>query len=220
MNQIVLLALILFVSVGCSNSIYNVPKTEEISISSDHKIISSQSIISTGIQKLLEKELDHQQLTSILNRETWVFALQSTLRWPNKLDIKVKEHQPLANWQHKGYLTHSGLIITPQETNLDLVLITLDGPEDKKFSLLKISREIQSQLNRYGSVLSQLNVSSEGYLTATTTLGTSLVFNEKGFRDQLERLEDLISFELFSGKLNNIKKMDFRYNNGVSVLFL
>ena len=220
MNQIVLLALILFVSVGCSNSIYNVPKTEEISISSDHKIISSQSIISTGIQKLLEKELDHQQLTSILNRETWVFALQSTLRWPNKLDIKVKEHQPLANWKHKGYLTHSGLIITPQETNLDLVLITLEGPEDKKFSLLKISRKIQSQLNRYGSVLSQLNLSSEGYLTATTTQGRSLIFNEKSFRDQLERLEDFISFELFSGKLNNIKKMDFRYNNGVSVLFL
>ena len=95
----------------------------------------------------------------------------------------------------------------------------LKGRESDKFILLDISRQIQNQLNRYNKKVEEVNVSSGGYLKVTTEKGTELTFTTKNFREQLERLEDFISFELFSGKLNSIRYMDFRYNDGVSILF-
>ena len=77
---------------------------------------------------------------------------------------------------------------------------------------------IRDRLNRYGENLAEVKINSEGTIKATSVRSVSLVFNEKNFRDQLERLEDFISFELISGRLNHIKNMDFRYKNGISVL--
>ena len=64
-----------------------------------------------------------------------------------------------------------------------------------------------------------MDLSPLGYIKATTTKGVILVFNVKDFRDQLERLENFISFELISGRLDEIKNLDLRYKNGISVFY-
>ena len=125
----------------------------------------------------------------------------------------------MAKWGNDRYLTHSGLLINPSFNNTSLNLLILRGPESKRLELLDISREIQAQLNRYEETIKEVNLGSDGYLKVITNKGTELTFSKENFREQLERLEDFISFELFSGKLNNIRNMDFRYNNGISVLF-
>ena len=220
MKTFLLMVLTFILCLGCSSAINNdTLKNSELFISSDHKIITNEKIVRLVVDKLLKNELDSKELTSNLDKNTWVYAVQSTLRWPNKIDIKLKEHQPLAKWKDQGYLTHSGLIITPKETSIELDLVTLVGLEQKKFKLLELSRKIQSQLNRLGTTLVKVTLNQEGYLIATTIKGINLVFSLKDFRDQLERLENFISFELVSGKLNNIKNMDFRYKNGISVSF-
>ena len=220
MRYILLASLIFSLFVGCShsNEVRSV-KVKDIDIFSDHKIISSKKLITTEIEDLLKNELNKKELSPSFYRDTWVYAIKSTLRWPNTLKVKLKEHQPLASWEDTRYLTQSGLIISPSEKNLELLLVNLSGPEDKKFKLLSYSRKIQSQLSRYGQILTEVKINSEGYIKATSITGVSFVFSEKDFRDQLERLEDFISFELISGRLNHIKNMDLRYKNGISVLF-
>ena len=111
------------------------------------------------------------------------------------------------------------MLINPSFNNTSLNLLILRGPESERLELLDISRQIQAQLNRYDEIVEEINLSSDGYLRVITQSGTKLTFSKKSFREQLERLEDFISFELFSGKLNNIRNMDFRYNNGISILF-
>ena len=217
-NLIILSFLTLFVGCSSSNNI-NKLQTAEIEISTDHVMMSQKNTVIARVKSLLVDELQKKELASFLYKDTWVYSIQSTLRWPNKLEVKLREHQPLARWRNEGYLTHSGLIINPSENNLDLVLVTLTGPENKKFQLLELSRSIQSQLNRYGENLLEVDLSTLGYIKATTTKGVILVFNVKNFRDQLERLEDLISFELISGRLDDIKNLDLRYKNGISVLY-
>ena len=220
MRYILLASLIFSLFVGCShsNEVRSV-KVKDIDIFSDHKIISSKKLITTEIEDLLKNELNKKELSPSFYRDTWVYAIKSTLIWPNTLEVKLKEYQPLASWEDTRYLTQSGLIISPSEKNLELLLVNLSGPEDKKFKLLSYSRKIQSQLSRYGQILTEVKINSEGYIKATSITGVSFVFSEKDFRDQLERLEDFISFELISGRLNYIKSMDLRYKNGISVLF-
>ena len=211
----------LFLSLGCSNYMEEKKSTDiNIVISSEHKILSNPELIREKFQNLLNGEnLDFNLLTDDLYKNTWIYAFQSKKRWPNRYDIKVKEHQPVAKWGEKNYLTHSGILINPSINDSYVHLVVLKGKESEKFLLLDISRQIQNQLNRYNETIKEVNLSSGGVLLISTEKGTELVFNKKDFREQLERLEDFISFELFSGKLNNIRNMDFRYKKGIAVLF-
>ncbi len=211
----------LFLSLGCSNYMEEKKSTDiNIVISSEHKILSNPELIREKFQNLLNGEnLDFNLLTDDLYKNTWIYAFQSKKRWPNRYDIKVKEHQPVAKWGEKNYLTHSGILINPSINDSYVHLVVLKGKESEKFLLLDISRQIQNQLNRYNETIKEVNLSSGGVLLISTEKGTELVFTKKDFREQLERLEDFISFELFSGKLNNIRNIDFRYKNGISVLF-
>ena len=97
-------------------------------------------------------------------------------------------------------------------------LILLNGPEKEALSLFKYSRNLQEQLNRFGESLSEINF-EQSYLEAKTLSGIRITFDEENFREQLKRLESFISFELLSGKLHNIKSIDMRYRNGISVFF-
>ena len=211
----------LFLSLGCSNYMEEKKSTDiNIVISSEHKILSNPELIREKFQNLLNGEnLDFNLLTDDLYKNTWIYAFQSKKRWPNRYDIKVKEHQPVAKWGEKNYLTHSGILINPSINDSYVHLVVLKGKESEKFLLLDISRQIQNQLNRYNETIKEVNLSSAGVLLISTEKGAELVFTKGDFREQLERLEDFISFELFSGKLNNIRNMDFRYKNGISVLF-
>jgi len=211
----------LFLSLGCSNQIEEKNLSDiNISISSEHRILSNPELIREKFLDLLSDEkLDFSLLTNELYKNTWVYAFQSKKRWPNRYDINIREHQPIAKWGEENYLTHSGMLINPTSSNSSVHLVVLKGKESEKFLLLDISRQIQNQLNRYNDTIKEVNLSSAGVLLISTEKGAELVFTKGDFREQLERLEDFISFELFSGKLNNIRNIDFRYKNGISVLF-
>ena len=219
MKLVFIIFLVLFL--GCSNQMEEKNSSDiNISISSEHRILSNPEIIKENFLKLLnDEELDFSLLTNELYKNTWVYAFQSKKRWPNRYDINIREHQPIAKWGEKNYLTHSGMLINPTSNNSSVHLVVLKGKESEKFLLLDISRQIQNQLNRYNDTIKEVNLSSAGVLLISTEKGAELVFTKRDFREQLERLEDFISFELFSGKLNNIRNMDFRYKNGISVLF-
>ena len=219
MKLVFIIFLVLFL--GCSNQMEEKNLSDiNISITSEHKILSNPELIREKFLNLLtDEELDFSLLTNELYKNTWVYAFQSKKRWPNSYDINIREHQPIAKWGEKNYLTHSGMLINPTSNNSSVHLVVLKGKESEKFLLLDISRQIQNQLNRYNDTIKEVNLSSAGVLLISTEKGAELVFTKRDFREQLERLEDFISFELFSGKLNNIRNMDFRYKNGISVLF-
>ncbi len=220
MKNLLLFLLFLF-TFGCSNSNNQQDLKElNISISSDHKMLSSKDLVKEIFISFSNgSNYDLSQISKKLYRTTWVYAFQTKKSWPNEYNIRIKEHQPIAKWGDKEFLTHSGILVKPQVKGSNLVLLKIIGNESDKFLLLDISRHIQSQLNRFNETVKEINLSSGGNLRVLTESGSELIFTKRDFREQLERLEDFISFELFSGKLNHIKYMDFRYKNGISVFY-
>jgi cell division septal protein FtsQ len=57
-------------------------------------------------------------------------------------------------------------------------------------------------------------------LKTITDSGVVIIFSRKSFQFQLERLEDFISFELNSGKLEDIRNIDLRYKNAIAVKYI
>ena len=86
------LIIFLFLSLGCSNQMEEKNLSDiNISISSEHKILSNPELIREKFLNLLsDEELDFSLLTNELYKNTWVYAFQSKKRWPNRYDINIR----------------------------------------------------------------------------------------------------------------------------------
>ena len=120
---------------------------------------------------------------------------------------------------NSNYLTHSGHIIFPEKTDTTIDVLHIDAPDDETLEILYLSRDLQSLFNKLKRKLEKMESKNNGLIEVTDDKGATFVFSKKNFRVQLERLEDFISFELSSGKLDRIRNIDFRYNNAIAVDF-
>ena len=202
---------------GCSNSKFDNNKSTHlnINITSDHNLISNQN----ALEGIILGILDSNSHNTDQLKDTWVHSLSSRKTWPDKILVSVQEYKPLAIFNSRSFLTHKGNLIHPELTEIDINLVNLIGAEEDALYLYYISRDIQSQLNRLSTRLANVQLVNEGLIRAESSEGLILVFSKKDFRSQVERLEDFISFELTSGKLQKLQNIDFRYNNAIAVRF-
>jgi len=142
MKRITFLIIILL-SLGCSKNIdYENLNEIDISISSDHKILSSSDLIKeTFLSFLNEQVIDFSSVSKDLYKTTWVYAFQAKRKWPNRYNIRVKEHQPLAKWGDNKFLTHSGILIKPSIDDSNIHLVLLRGrSQTSLFCLIYLDR--------------------------------------------------------------------------------
>ena len=214
-----LLLLFSFLLLGCTKSNYlpSIDK-ERISLIFNHKAISNEEILLKDITNTLFNSRFNINHEPSIYKNTWVYELESRIQWPDKIEVTIQEHKPLAKIKDKGFLTQSGHVISPEKTGINLDLIILEADQKDLLKLFNDSRLLQHQLNRFDEYLVKVKT-QQGYTEASTQSGLKIVFDQKDFREQLKRLEDLISFELLSGSLHDIKTIDMRYKNGVAIAF-
>ena len=222
MNKLnyILLILILNMVSGCSEPDgFNIEHNKDINIFSKHAFISDHIQVNKRVLDFIELELLDLNSNSEIFTNTWVHSFHYKKRWPNVLDIEIEEHQPFAKLSNSHYLTHSGHIIFPEKTDTTINVLYIDAPDDETLELLYLSRDLQSLFNKLKRKLKKIESQNNGLIEVTDDEGATFVFSKKNFRVQLERLEDFISFELSSGKLDHIRNIDFRYNNAIAVNF-
>ena len=222
MNKLnyILLILILNMVWGCSKADgLDIKQNEDINIFSKHAFISDYVQVNQRLLDFIELGFLDLNSNSEIFTNTWVHSFHYKKRWPNVLDIEIEEHQPFAKLSNSNYLTHSGHIIFPEKTDISINVLYIDAPDDETLELLYLSRDLQSLFNKLKRKLKKIESQNNGLIEVTDDEGATFVFSKKNFRVQLERLEDFISFELSSGKLNHIRSIDFRYNNAIAVNF-
>jgi cell division septal protein FtsQ len=219
MNKYFIIFLFLFIITSCSSfSSSGQFKLEDFKMTSKYPLISDEQFLDKKILSFINLKDSTQENFTNLFSTSWVNNLSSRNRWMQNLEVKIKEYQPTAYWNKDSYLTQSGIIISPDRTSLELDLVQLFGEESKRFKLIDFSRRLQLVLMKINKSVETLSLEN-GYLKALTSDSTLIFFDFYEFRGQLRRLEQLIQFELSSGNKKNLKRLDFRYKNGVAVLF-
>lgn len=211
--------LILFLF-GCERaSDFNGINNQQINFSKNSPNLTDIDTISRSLINLDNKNALKKDLQNLYD-SSWVKQVRVKTTHPETVKIDVKEYQPIAVLNEEFYLTQDGNLINPGKVNIKLEIVSLKGPSQEKENLLKVSHQVQSQLNRLSKRISIIQLSSDDTLRITTNDELVIVMNFRNFRDQLDRLEEFISFELISGKIDFIKQMDLRYKKGISVYFL
>ncbi len=207
--------LIIFFALLASCSSQKEANTDSIDIKISKEIISNFDQVKVQITNHLQNKNKYN--SSEIFSNSWVSVIKATKTFDEELHIEIKEHQPIASLDRGRFITQEGKIITPAGGNKSLKLVSIIGKENEYLTLLDSIFSLQNILNLNGNSLITIEHRGSGFIEAVDNEGLIYRFNERDFRVQLERLEELILFELNSGINDDIRYIDLRYKNAIAI---
>ena len=208
-----LLIIIFALLVSCSNQ--KEANIDLIDIKISKEIISNFDQVKLQITNHLKNKNKYKRSEIFSN--SWISVIKATKTFDEELHIELKEHQPIASLDRGRFITQEGKIITPAGGNKSLKLVSIIGRDDEYLTLLDSIFLLQNILNLKGNSLISMEHKGSGFIEAVDNEGVMYRFNKRDFRVQLERLEELILFELNSGIGDDIRYIDLRYKNAIAL---
>ena len=205
--------LIIFFALLVSCSSQKEANTDSINIKISKEIISNFDQTKHQIISHLQNKNNKSEIFS----NSWVSVIKATKTFDEELHIEVKEHQPIAFLDRGRFITQEGKIITPAGGNKSLKLLSIIGRDNEHLALLDSTFLLQDILNLKGNSLTSIEHRGSGFIEAVDNESVMYRFNKEDFRVQLERLEELILFELNSGINDDIRYIDLRYKNAIAL---
>ena len=207
--------LIIFLALLASCSSQKEANIDSIDIKISKEIISNFDQVKHQITNHLQNKNKYNKSEIFSN--SWVSVIKATKTFDEELHIEVKEHQPIASLDRGRFITQEGKIITPAGGNKSLKLVSIIGRDNEYLTLLDGTFLLQNILNLKGNSLISIEHRGSGFIEAVDDESVMYRFNKEDFRVQLERLEELILFELNSGINDDIRYIDLRYKNAIAL---
>ena len=207
--------LIIFFALLASCSSQKEANIDSININVSKEIISNFDQVKHQITNHLQNKNKFNK--SEIFSTSWISVIKATKTFDDELHIEVKEHQPIASLGRGRFMTQEGKIITPARGNKSLKLLSIIGRDNEYLGLLDSTFLLQDLLNLKGNFLTSIEHRGSGFIEAVDNESVMYRFNKEDFRVQLERLEELILFELNSGINDDIRYIDLRYKNAIAL---
>ena len=150
----------------------------------------------------------------------WVREVSITRIWPDSLKVIVSEQDASARWGDFGLLNHSGESFSPNIESIPKDLSILLGPADSVVKLLEKFRTIQNALQSLPFRLGIVSVTLNNRRSWSFVLknGVTVIIGRYAFEDRFNRFLKIIP-TFFPDQINEIKSIDLRYSNGLSVFW-
>lgn len=183
---------------------------------------------------LLEEELDQGfwqvdllKLKASLESHAWVRQAVIRRQWPNQLVIGIDEYVAVARWNDSYLLSATGDVFLPSQTaafsHLPLLRVKLIDVEQQQSPTRETIQQavtwfnqFQKPLTDYGLSVVEQTQSLEGDFSLVLSNGLILVLGADQVVDRFDRFLTLLDGRLMS-ELDDIKVVDLRYVNGLSV---
>lgn len=198
--------------------------------------VSDQSVGASKneLLALLEQELDQGfwqvdllQLKASLESHAWVRQAVIRRQWPNQLVIGIDEYVAVARWNDSYLLSATGDVFLPSQTavfsHLPLLRVKLIDVEQQQSPTRETIQQavtwfnqFQKPLTDYGLSVVEQTQSLEGDFSLVLSNGLILVLGADQVVDRFDRFLTLLDGRLMS-ELDDIKVVDLRYVNGLSV---
>jgi cell division protein FtsQ len=153
-----------------------------------------------------------------LQKVPWVKSVALRRRWPDRLEVSVVEHEPLARWNDSGLVDTEGEAFS---ADFDGDLPQFNGPEGTSAQLAARFRDFGAALASRALAISELQMSPRGAWRIKTT-GSAPLTIELGRSAPGERLMRFVTYHPRTlGALaragTRVEYVDLRYRNGFAV---
>ncbi len=150
-----------------------------------------------------------------LQRVPWVRGVALRRQWPNRLEIFVTEHLPLARWNDNALVNKEGEVFI---ADYDGELPQFIGPEGSAGEMSARFVEFGSALERAGLTIGEMRLSARGGWELKTAAAPALTI-ALGRSEPAERLNRFVGYYARTvGALaragTRVEYADLRYRNG------
>ncbi|MDQ2963937.1 MAG: cell division protein FtsQ/DivIB [Pseudomonadota bacterium] len=153
-----------------------------------------------------------------LQRVPWVKSVALRRQWPDRLEVTIAEHDPLARWNDTGLVDTEGQVFN---ADFDGELPQFVGPDGSSAEIAQRYREFGLALEPRSLAIAQVRLSPRGGWQLRTTGGAALAI-ELGRSAPVDRLSRFVRYHARTvGALNRggtrVDYVDLRYRNGFAV---
>jgi cell division protein FtsQ len=157
--------------------------------------------------------LDLARTRKAFEQLAWVRKVDLRRRWPDRLEVRIEEHVPLARWGTQALVNTQGEVFT---ANYDGVLPVFIGPPGSAKEMTIQYAYFRRVLEPLGDAPVQVVVSARRAWTLQLASGLTL---ELGRSDLEERLERFVRYHNDAVRLlgRRMRQVDLRYSDGFAV---
>lgn len=164
--------------------------------------------------------LDLDAIKARMEELPWIYRASVRRYWPRDLYINFSEQQLVARWGEQAWVNEAGeLVRLPDTSTAGLELPELNGPQGTHTQVLQYYREFARQLHSSGLQLSAVSLSSRRTWSMRLSNGFTLLLAREDPQLKLARFAQVYARKLAALE-RNIKQVDLRYTNGLSVEWL
>jgi cell division protein FtsQ len=155
-----------------------------------------------------------QELKEAADSISWVGGASIRRVWPDRLQVRVEEHKPIARWNDKDLVTAEGLVFHPRGGAIPAGLPTLAGDDRRAPEVVARYLKWRDDLMLAGHLIQVLGVDARG---AWSLELVSAVRLELGTEQVEQRLRRFLANAAQLEAAGEPKVVDLRYSNGFAV---
>lgn len=176
-----------------------------------------------GLQKNIEPyastgflNLDLEGLRNKLEATPWISHVEVERIWPNELRVHLMGKSPVARWGKDGLLNNVGEAVKVNDITAYQSLPLLAGPDYAPAQVMQQYQIVNQLLRPLDQSIASLRLSDRGSWSLTTNTGLELVLGNGDLVEKIRRFSKAYEATLKT-KMDNIVRVDLRYNNGLAV---
>lgn len=157
--------------------------------------------------------VDVREIQTRLQAMAWVEQVSVRRVWPDRLDIDVREQQPVARWGADSFLNARAEVFTPDPAVVLTALPQLAGPEGYEQRVLEMHTRMQALLEPLQLAVSDLSLDARRAWRIHLSNGLTLAV---GRNNPLHRVARFVKVypAILAAADGRLTAVDLRYSNG------
>ena len=157
--------------------------------------------------------LDLTQARAAFEKLPWVRKADTRRQWPDRLEVTLEEHVPLARWGNAALVNRHGEVFTAA---YDSKLPVFIGPQDSVQEIALRYENFKRSLAAIGQVPAQVQVSARRAWQIRLDTGLVIELGRENIESRLERFIAVYDRTIFPLQ-RKLDYVDLRYPNGFAV---
>lgn len=159
--------------------------------------------------------VDLVAVRNVLIELPWVEDVSVRRQWPDQLQVRVMEKQPVVFWGEDAVLSSKGELFSPGQT-LKERLPRMNGPDGLHGSMFKELARMQAWLLETGLYIKEMKLDARRSWTLVMENGIELRLGRNNMYERLQRFASVYRNN-FQSETRKIEHIDMRYTNGFAV---
>ena len=178
----------------------------------------SDSRVRTAVLPLVQNgffAVDLPQVRAALAKLDWVDRVEVRKRWPDRLEVSIREYKPIARWGVSRMLAENGKIFPAPKGHLSKLPV-FDGPDDQAAELMAFHSQAKPLFLAHGLGIGVVRLSERGSWNLTLSDGTEIEVGRGDPELRLARFARMLP-RLENADPRQLKRADLRYTNGFAL---